>query len=106
MKKHKTDSFFKSEAWKICKANYLQLKGGLCEECLKLGIQTPATEVRHRKPITEYNMNDASVTLDYNNLMCLCQLHNKARYRKTIRRYTIDASGSVTPREDINDIEI
>lgn len=95
MKKY-AEAFYKSKIWQTVRANYLKQSGGLCEECLKKGIYKAAVEVHHKIHITPLNIDDPSVTLNYDNLIGLCRECHRKKHSKS-RRYTIDEYGRVTP---------
>jgi len=99
-------TFYSSRAWKDARRNYKQSVGGLCEECLKKGIITPAEIVHHKIPLTNENVGDLNISLSWNNLQALCrQCHAKAHEEmyaeRTGKRYTIDEHGRVTIRDSI-----
>lgn len=66
------DTFYKSFAWKKCRAGYLRSVGGLCERCLARGLVVPADQVHHIRKLTPENLNDPAVTLSWDNLEALC----------------------------------
>lgn len=86
--------FYSSAQWKNCRAGYLRYRRGICEACLRKGIITPGTEVHHKTRLTPDNINDASVTLNWDNLELLCAKCHDEAHRKT-PRYTIGPDGSV-----------
>ena len=85
--------FYKSDAWENCRAAYLQSVGGLCEECLRQGLYTPAVIVHHKIHLTPDNIKDPEVALNFANLEALCRTHHGAEHSG--RRYRIDASGHI-----------
>ena len=87
--------FYKSQAWKDCRAAYLKSRGGLCERCLREGKYTPAVIIHHKVNITPENICDPTVTLNWGNLEAVCRLCHAATHGKT-RRYKVDAAGRVT----------
>jgi len=96
-------TFYSSQAWKDARRNYKQSVGGLCEECLKKGIITPAEIVHHRIPLTNENVSDLNISLSWDNLQALCrQCHAKAHEDmyadRTGKRYRIDDNGRVIIR--------
>ena len=104
MEEHKT--FYSSRAWKDARRNYKQSVGGLCEECLKKGIISPAEIVHHKVPLTDENVSDISISLSGDNLQALCrQCHAKAHEQmyaeRTGKRYTIDENGRVIIRDSV-----
>lgn len=91
---------YDSKAWKDTRKAYTQSVGGLCERCMANGIVTPAEVVHHITPLTEDNVDNASVALDWNNLQALCRqchadVHDEMYRERTGRRYTIDECGRV-----------
>lgn len=88
--------FYKSAQWQKCRNAYLKSKGGLCEDCYKEGKITPAEEVHHTIFLTPNNINDPNVTLNFNNLVCLCRECHKKRHGARQRRYDVDEFGRVT----------
>lgn len=91
--------FYNSKAWKDTRRNYKQSVGGLCEECLKKGIITPAEIVHHKVPLTEENVQDLNLSLGWCNLQALCRqchanVHEELKGRPP-KRYRIDEHGRV-----------
>ena len=103
--KEYASKFYKSNAWKQCRENYLKSVGGLCEQCLKKGLFVPAVIVHHKNHITEHNINNPDITLNYFNLEALCrdchkQEHPEFGGKKTQRRYFVDENGRVISIHD------
>lgn len=89
--------FYKSWPWRRCRDGYLQSVGGLCERCLKAGLIVPADQVHHKIRVTQENLNDPAVTLNWDNLMALCSdCHHEIHAKVHERRYRIDEEGHVT----------
>lgn len=64
--------FYKSSAWKKCRASYITAVHGLCERCGAGG-----KIVHHKIYLSERNIHDPSVTLAHENLELLCHTcHN------------------------------
>ena len=91
-------AFYKSKAWQQCRDGYIKSVGGLCERCLKRGLIVPGYIVHHRQYITPENIQDTSITLNWDNLEYLCfDCHNQEHFKQHVeRRYKIAADGSVT----------
>lgn len=90
--------FYGSAAWQKCRQDYIQFRRGLCEECLRRGVITPGVEVHHLQRITSENINDASVTLNFDNLELLCkECHYEAHRSK--ERYSVSRDGKVKGRD-------
>ena len=99
-------AFYSSQAWKDARRNYKQSVGGLCEECLKKGIITPADIVHHKKPLTDENVSDLSISLGWCNLQALCRqchanAHEEMYAQRTGKRYRIDENGKVIIRDSV-----
>lgn len=88
--------FYSSIEWKKCREAYKKQCGGLCEECLKVGIISPAEIVHHKRPVTSENISDPKITLAFDNLMCLCREHHAQVHSKNKRRYRVDDNGEVS----------
>lgn len=65
--------FYNSKAWKDTREAYKRSVGGLCERCLKQGLYVPGEIVHHKIHLTSDNVNDPSVTLNYDNLELVCR---------------------------------
>lgn len=97
MAKEFSESFYKSKTWQKCRAAYIKSVGGLCENCLKKGIYKPGAIVHHINHITKENVSDATVTLDWSNLMYVCRdCHAREHGTEGRRRYTVNDDGTVT----------
>ena len=59
--------FYRSKAWKKCRDGYYNTKNGMCERCGGLG-----TQVHHRIYLTDENLKDPTVALNWENLELLC----------------------------------
>ena len=109
--------FYSSPDWKKCRAAYISTRCGLCERCLKQGKIVPAREVHHKVRLTDANINDAKVALNFDNLEALCfECHDKeheadarARKQKQPERYKVDEdTGKVITAPDtppVNDAQ-
>lgn len=65
--------FYNSHKWQKCRDGYIheriQMDGGICEVCKdNIGYI-----VHHKETITEENINNPKVTLNYDNLMYVCK---------------------------------
>ena len=89
------EAFYKSKAWKDCREAYAKSKGGLCERCLKEGRYTAGEIVHHKVNITQQNIVDPTVTLNWGNLELVCRLCHAAEHGRA-KRYKVDEAGRVT----------
>lgn len=89
--------FYKSKAWQECRAAYYKSKQGLCERCLDKGIITAADIVHHKIHITPDNIGNPDITLNWDNLECVCRNHHAEIHTGKVKRFTVDEWGHVTP---------
>lgn len=61
-------AFYNSKVWKVTREYILKRDKYLCTECGK-----PAEEVHHIIHLTPRNIGDVSITLNPDNLKCLCR---------------------------------
>ena len=68
--------FYKSKAWIKCRLAFMTGKFFICERC-----GGAATIAHHKLYLTPQNINDPSITLNWDNLESLCQdCHNKEHH--------------------------
>lgn len=97
MAKEFAQGFYKSKAWRQCRAAYIKRRravdGGLCETCHAM----PGYIVHHKIELTPDNINNPSIALGLNNLKYDCLVcHNKEnKYDEVagLARYEFDAEG-------------
>lgn len=94
--------FYGTQAWKACRIAYWRSKGGLCERCLARGLYSAGAEVHHKIRLTDSNVGDPSVSINWDNLVLLCEKchhdeHNRERAAKANggRRWSVDEDGHV-----------
>ena len=96
--------FYKSQRWRDTREGYLSSVNHLCEKCLEMGRYTPAVIVHHKVYISERNINDPNITLNWNNLEAVCRgchavIHeNTYKERdnaKNKKRYFVEKNGYV-----------
>ena len=93
--------FYNSTAWRKCQKSYLSSVDGLCERCKAQGKVQPADIVHHKTYITPENINDANITLNWDNLEALCQdCHNKEHHGadQVAEGLMFDANGDLVTR--------
>lgn len=65
--------FYNSKEWDKVRELKMQQQYGLCERCGDI-----AKIVHHKIYLTPYNINDTNISLNLDNLECLCLIcHNK-----------------------------
>ena len=70
--------FYNSSAWRRCQRTKVMMARGICERCGKRG-----TEVHHKIPLTDENLDDPNISLSLDNLELLCtECHNRERKEK------------------------
>ena len=88
-------AFYKSQAWKDCRAAYYSHAGGLCECCLAKGLYNPGEIVHHKEHISPDNITDPQILTDFNNLELLCRRCHAEKHSHTQKRFSIDELGRV-----------
>jgi len=91
-------TFYKSRAWEQCRNAYIKKTGGLCEGCLKKGQYNPAQIVHHKIHITPQNINEPSITLNFDNLEALCRFCHAEKHSNSVKRFVVDELGRVVAR--------
>lgn len=87
--------FYRSKQWADVRDLVIKRDKGLCQRCARRGRMTAATEVHHITPLTPDNIGIPSITLNPDNLTCLC--HDC--HQEIHRELGIGASGA-KPRGD------
>lgn len=86
-------AFYKSKQWQRCRDGFLKSKLYMCERC-KINA---ATIVHHKIYLTPANIDDANISLNWDNLEALCQdCHNKEHFANS-GSYTVNPNGEITP---------
>lgn len=93
------EEFYSSKAWKQTRAAYRKAQRNLCELCLENGIIKPCEIVHHKIEITPVNISDPTVTLNWDNLQCLCREHHAKVHGYSLERFKIDEFGRVICEE-------
>lgn len=77
MAKEFSKAFYNSKAWIDCRDGYIKSVYGLCERC-----ERPGYIVHHKKILTQENINDPNITLNWDSLEYLClDCHNKEHHK-------------------------
>ena len=107
--------FYSSPAWKNCREEYRKSRGRLCQRCLAKGIINAGTrenplQVHHKIRLTPENIDDPSITLNWDNLETLCykchsEEHPRAFPKKQKKstgtgRWSIGENGEVIVQPD------
>ena len=96
MAKEFSDAFYSSRAWINTRKAYAKSVGNVCERCLKKGLIKPVRIVHHKVYLTPDNIDDPSVSLNWDNLEALCRECHEAEHRGIEMRYTVAKDGRVT----------
>lgn len=86
--------FYNSRAWKNCRAAYAKSQSYLCERCRAKGIYKSGEIVHHKIHLTPENVNDPTVTLNWDNLRLLCRDCHALEHKPEVR-YKINELGQV-----------
>ena len=89
-------TFYKSQAWKHCRAEYAKTANHLCERCLSKGIIKPGEIVHHKIHLTPDNIQDESISLNPKNLELLCRDCHAVAH-KPEKRFKVDEMGRIIP---------
>lgn len=73
--------FYNSTTWKKCREGYIKSVNGLCERCLDKGMIVPGKIVHHKVYLTPNNINDPSISINWDVLEFVCQdCHNNEHH--------------------------
>ena len=95
MSKEFARTFYNSTAWKDCREAFKKQRRYLCEECLKKGMLVPGEIVHHKAELTPNNIDDPSITLNFDNLKLVCRECHAKEHGARQRRYKVDEFGRV-----------
>ncbi|MGF2044435.1 HNH endonuclease [Enterococcus gallinarum] len=102
--RHISQPFYKSKAWRNCRAGYIKSVGGLCERCIKKNKIVKGYIVHHKQHLTEETIHDPDVSLAWSNLEYLClDCHNKEHFEKEKiinDDVMFDGNGNLIPRSN------
>lgn len=73
MAKEFAKAFYRSKEWKKCREGYIKSVDGLCESCLGKGKITPGKILHHTVMLTQDNINDPNITLNWELLKFECK---------------------------------
>jgi len=103
------ETFYSSLRWIKLSRAFMKSKNYICEQCNNRQVMTAAMRYgkrlrmicHHRIPLTEDNFRDVSISLNTENLMCLCiNCHNNIHGNKaaTVPGLVFNSSGQVVPK--------
>jgi len=97
----KVTAFYHSSAWRKCAQSFMQSKRYICQRC---GKTMPGQMIVHHKiRLNERNVDDANISLNWNNLELLCiDCHNKEHFGTKEEDHfdvTFTADGDVIVKE-------
>lgn len=89
----KLRKFYASKEWQRCRKEKLLRARGICEKCGKRGY-----EIHHVIHLTDENVDDPSISLSLDNLMCLClkchnEIHGRGAKLRVRRDVWFDSNG-------------
>lgn len=98
--KEYAQTFYKSKAWQQVSRLYMSTKNYICERCGGVGAIC-----HHKIYITPKNITDINITLNLDNLECLCMdCHNKEHSLKNNLTY-FDEAGNVAKVKEKAELE-
>lgn len=82
--------FYSSIQWRRCSEVVKREAGYVCQDCG--GTYGPGNEVHHIQKISPENITDPNITLNKDNLVCLCRHCHIQRHKqmRSNRRYIVD----------------
>ena len=89
------EKFYKSQAWKNTRDQFMRSRGGLCELCWANGIAKAGEIVHHKVELTPDNINDVNIALGWDNLQLVCRECHAKYHDRRQRRYKLDELGRV-----------
>ena len=93
--------FYGTQEWKKLRKYVWSRDGGLCQDCLKKGLYTPAEEVHHIIELSPETIDNPEISMNPENLICLCrECHHRRHNPQSWKRYKVDEFGRVTILED------
>ena len=92
-------AFYKSKTWQRTREAYAKSRRHLCEVCLAKGVMTPAEIVHHKIEITPENIGNPDITLNWDNLQCVCRECHAVAHGARQRRWKVDEFGRVTGKD-------
>lgn len=93
--------FYKSQAWLKCSRGFMQSKNYICERC-----GAPAKICHHKKYLTPDNIQNPLVSLNWDNLECLCQeCHNIEHMQKHNKVYFDEVTGQIAKVRESSQIK-
>ena len=100
------ESFYKSPAWKQCRAAYIKSVGGLCERCLKRGLYVSGAIVHHKIHLTPENIGDPTVSCSFDNLELVCRNCHAEEHARLKKRYRFDEDGRCMTKAERTDANV
>lgn len=97
MSRGRQSEFYKTKLWQNCRDEYLKSVGGLCEKCKAKGEIVPAIIVHHKIHLNAQNIDDPSITLNFDNLEALCRKCHGEEHGE-VKRFDVAEDGTIIPR--------
>lgn len=92
--------FYKSKAWRDVSRLYMTSKNYVCERCGGVGVIC-----HHKKHITPWNLNDQEITLNMDNLECLCQACHNREHSVKVSQAIFDDKGNMIGTQDSAEVK-
>lgn len=94
--------FYASTKWQRTRKAYIKQVSGLCEMCKANGLYNPGKILHHKEELTPGNINEAKISIAFENLIYLCdECHKKVHGQigQFIREgYAFDEQGNITTK--------
>lgn len=100
MAKDYAKSFYNSKAWRECSGAYMASKNYICERCGAVAVIC-----HHKKYITERNITNPYITLNFDNLEALCQDCHNLEHQRNGSKVSFDESGNITTVKESKEVE-
>lgn len=93
--------FYRTAAWKNCRATYLHKVHGLCEICAEAGVVKPADIVHHKIFLDDEKARDPEIALNFDHLQAVCiDCHNTLHFRKAAKKRWQIVDGELAIEDD------
>lgn len=93
-------TFYRSKEWVKCRTGYIKRVFDLCERCKAKGILRKGKIVHHKVKLTAENINDPSITLNWDLLEYLCKSCHESEHSNDVTRDDVmfDGEGHLIKR--------
>lgn len=93
-------AFYTGKAWKQLSKLYMSMKNYICERCGE-----PGKICHHKEHITPANIHDINITLNIDNLECLCMDCHNRHHNSRENKVIFDENGQIIEVKEKQEIE-